>query len=176
LGDKSEEKKNLWDHSYKTAFFAYNLARNLHRGDPSILDDVYLGGILHDIGRIILLQSDPAFIKNIYSFCEVHNVSRVAFEHIITGLNHAEIGARIAEKWNFPQNLVAAIRYHHTPLSAPPQFSVIVNIVYLADRLNHYAQGSIRFDDIEPSVLTAYNITKPEQLQLIVDKLKVGLR
>ncbi|WP_461248358.1 HDOD domain-containing protein, partial [Treponema sp. R6D11] len=51
LGDETHDKKILWEHSYKTAFYAYNLVKNF-KNDNNLLDDVYVGGILHDMGII----------------------------------------------------------------------------------------------------------------------------
>ena len=42
-------------------------------------------------------------------------VRRLDAEQMLLGMNHAEIGARLAERWNFPEPLVDAIRYHHEP-------------------------------------------------------------
>ncbi len=44
--------KEHWDHANRTAFYAYNLAKS-YLTNRDILDDVYVGGILHDIGKII---------------------------------------------------------------------------------------------------------------------------
>jgi hypothetical protein len=52
LGEAEIGTKSLWKHCYKTAFYAYNMAKNLTR-KKDILDDVYVGGILHDMGKII---------------------------------------------------------------------------------------------------------------------------
>ena len=54
-------------------------------------------------------------------------------ENFSIGLNHAEVGALIAKKWNFPDQLVTAIRYHHEPMLAPPESRDIVFCVYLAN-------------------------------------------
>ena len=52
LGSETPETKALWEHSYRTAYYAYNLARSVTK-KRDILDDVYAGGILHDMGKII---------------------------------------------------------------------------------------------------------------------------
>ena len=52
------DQKSLWDHSYRVAFYSYNLAKNFKR-KKDLLDDAYVGGILHDIGKIGLFKRSP---------------------------------------------------------------------------------------------------------------------
>jgi HD-like signal output (HDOD) protein len=53
-------------------------------------------------------------------------------EHWLTGLDHAQLGGRIAEKWNLPPILVEAIAYHHEPARATTEPHVTY-WVHLAD-------------------------------------------
>ena len=100
-----KEQKWLWDHSYKAAYYAYYLARNFRR-KKDLLDDVYVGGILHDMGKIIFSSVHPQLLDKINNFCKTRNIDRDLMEDLSAGLNHAEIGALIAEKWNFPNVLI----------------------------------------------------------------------
>ena len=56
------------DHSYLTAFYAYNLAKSLRKKD--ILDDAYVGGILHDMGKIVFSDVHPQLLEKINNFCK----------------------------------------------------------------------------------------------------------
>jgi putative nucleotidyltransferase with HDIG domain len=174
LGDESDDKRFLWQHSYNVAYYAYNLVKNLKK-DPDLLDDVYLGGILHDMGKIIFLQLDKEFINSINAFCNAHGVSRLAFEDISAGINHAEIGARIAEKWNFPDNLIAGIRFHHEPSLAPKDTRNVVDVVYFANFLDNYAHEKLTFSDADLSVLAGFGIKQKQHIDLIIEKLAPGL-
>lgn len=166
LGNDTAENKQLWDHSYRTAFYAYNIARNLSR-KKEILDDVYVGGILHDMGKIIFSSVHPDLIGKITRFCREKSIPAELFEDLAAGLNHSEIGALIAEKWNFPEQLVAAIRYHHNPTTAPAEDRDVVYTVYMANSLCNYEEGAMAFDQFEPRVLHNFNINDEEQLARI---------
>ncbi|MCL2411645.1 MAG: HDOD domain-containing protein, partial [Treponema sp.] len=157
LGDDTSEKKKLWEHSYKTAFYAYNLVKNF-KNDPGLLDDVYVGGILHDIGKIIFFSVHPALLDKIKSFCGDKSIPSSTFEDISAGMNHAELGAMISEKWKFPDRLIAAIRYHHDPENAPKDCKNLVDTVYLANMLCEYENGNVTFDQIEPGPLQTFNL------------------
>jgi HD-like signal output (HDOD) protein len=174
LGDESVEKKALWQHSYNVAYYAYNLVKNFKK-NQTILDDVYLDGILHDMGKIIFLKMDSDFAKSINEFCAAHGVSRVTFEAISEGINHAEIGARIAEKWNFPDNLAAGIRFHHNPKDAPSEYREEAEVVYFANFLDEYAHKRYSFADLDLEVAASFGIKQKQHVDLIVSKLAPGL-
>jgi len=175
LGDDSTEKKQLWEHSYKTAFYAYNLVKNFKR-DKNLLDDVYVSGILHDMGKIIFSTVHPELLDKIKAFCIEKNMPVSTFEDLAAGMNHAEIGALIAEKWNFPEGLIAAIRYHHNPLQSPDEYQHLVNAVYLANMFCEYENNNIIFDQLEPDVLDDFGINSKKQVDTLLEKFSKGFR
>jgi putative nucleotidyltransferase with HDIG domain len=175
LGDETADKKQLWEHSYKTAFYAYNLIKNFKK-DNSLLDDVYVGGILHDMGKIIFSNVHPDLLVKIKEFCAEKNLPASTFEDLAAGMNHAEIGAQIAEKWNFPESLVMAIRYHHDPLSASPATKDLVETVYLANMFCEYEAGNITFDQFEPSILESFGITSKKQIDSLLERFSLGFK
>jgi putative nucleotidyltransferase with HDIG domain len=175
LGDETADKKRLWEHSYKTAFYAYNLIKNFKK-DNNLLDDVYVGGILHDMGKIIFSNVHPELLEKIRAFCNEKNLATSTFEDLAAGLNHAEIGALIAEKWNFPEGLVLAIRYHHDPLSAPEEYRDLVNTVYLANMFCEYEAGNVTFDQFESTVLDSYGINSKKQVEGLLERFAMGFK
>ncbi|MDR1238767.1 MAG: HDOD domain-containing protein [Treponema sp.] len=175
LGDETMDKKQLWEHSYKTAFYAFNLIKNFKK-DISLLDDVYVGGILHDMGKIVFSNIHPDLLLKIKAFCSEKNLPPSTFEDLAAGMNHAEIGALIASKWNFPENLVITIRFHHDPLSAPSEYSSIVETVYLANMLCEYENGNISFEQFEPAVLENFGITSKKQIESLLERFSLGFK
>ncbi|HRU28307.1 MAG TPA: HDOD domain-containing protein, partial [Treponema sp.] len=175
LGDDTTDKRILWDHSYKTAFYAYNLAKNF-RKDRNLLDDVFVGGILHDMGKIIFANVHPDLLNKIKTFCVEKGIPASNFEDLSAGLNHAEIGALIAQKWNFPDNLVSAIRLHHDPNVAPAEFKDLVETVYLANMLCEYESGTVTFDQIDKKPLASFGISNEKQLEVLLEKFAAGFK
>jgi len=173
LGDDTVEKKKLWEHSYKTAFYAYNLVKNF-KNEPGLLDDVYIGGMLHDMGKIVFSNVHPDLLNKIKSFCSEKNLPVAAFEDISAGMNHAELGALIAEKWNFPDKLVAAIRFHHDPESAPFNCKDLIDTVYLANMFCEYEKNNITFDHLETEPLENYGLKNQKQVEALIEQLSAG--
>jgi putative nucleotidyltransferase with HDIG domain len=174
LGNNTPDKKKLWEHAYRTAFYAYNLVLNF-KMNHDILDDVYVAGILHDMGKIVFSQLQPDLLNKIQTFCSERIIPRTLFENIASGMNHAEIGALIAEKWNFPENLVTAIRYHHTP-SDTQTAHTLVEAVYLANLFVHIEDGDATFEQIDAAVLNDYGITDKTQVESLIAKFREGFK
>jgi putative nucleotidyltransferase with HDIG domain len=172
LGDDTLDKKALWEHSYKTAFYAYNLVKNFRK--DNLFDDVYVGGILHDMGKIVFTQVRPDLIDQIRKFCAEKSLPATTFEDLVAGMNHAEIGGLIAEKWNFPEGLVSAIRFHHDPAAAPPEALKLVEPVYLANMFCEYENNAIIYDQIEPEILAGFGITSPKKLDRLLERFSTG--
>lgn len=170
LAKEGGDQKPLWDHCYKTAYFAYNLARHVLK-KKTILDDVYVAGILHDMGKIIFSAIHPNLINKINNFCTQKDIPKELFEGFSAGLNHAEIGALIAEKWNFPEMLIEAIRHHHNPQQGPGQHKDVIITVYLANLLCLYTEGKADFDHFDKDALAYFNIANEEQLKAIGERL-----
>jgi putative nucleotidyltransferase with HDIG domain len=175
LGDESGDKKALWEHSYKTAFYAYNLIKNFNK-NTNLLDDAYVGGILHDMGKIIFANVHPELLEKINDFCTEKNLPASTFEDLSAGMNHAEIGALIAEKWNFPESLVNAIRYHHDPTAAPAKDKDLVETVYLANMFCEYEKGDVSFDQIDASVLHSFGLSSKKQIAALLEHFSRGFQ
>ncbi len=176
--ESNDVNKKLWDHSYQVAFNAYNLARNFctNSKDRSCIDDSYVCGLLHDMGKIIFENAQPSTLNKINEISKRRGLSTDLFENLIAGVNHGEVGAMIAEKWNFPEVIVNVIRYHHDPESAPEQYKKLSCVVYLADMITHYENGEISYDQIEGFVLKTLGISSEEQLKSISLRLKKAFK
>jgi putative nucleotidyltransferase with HDIG domain len=173
LGSDTSEKKQLWEHCYKTAYYACILVKNTKR---DILDDAYLGGILHDMGKIVFSNVHPQLLDKMKRFCAMRNIPISTFEDLSAGMNHAGIGALIAEKWNFPDYLVNAIRYHHDPTAAPKDYRDLVGAVYLANMFCEYENGNVTFDQFDEDPLTNFGITGKAHLDSLVERLSQGFK
>jgi putative nucleotidyltransferase with HDIG domain len=168
---KYTEMRELWKHSYKVAFYAYMMARTFRKPND-LLDDVFVGGILHDLGKIVVNSLHPDLLEKIKRFCAQKGIPDSLLEDFSVGLNHAEIGAMIATKWNFPEQLVACIRWHHDPNSCEQSHRELANIVYLANCLAHYERDEMAYDQIDTTVLALYNLGSEKDIDQMKERLE----
>ena len=168
----SGNNEKLWKHAYQVAFYSYNLAMNFCAKDHAVVEDSYVCGLLHDMGKIIFESAHPDYLESVKSICNAKGISSELFEKIVSGVNHGEIGARIAEKWNFPESLVEVIRYHHSPENARERDRLLVSLVNLADAISHYQEFELEYSQFDPDVLALFNIASETALARISEKFK----
>lgn len=169
---QTKKNEDLWKHSYQVAFYSYNLAKNFCKSDNSVVEDSFVCGLLHDMGKVIFETNCPEYLENVKKICKDKITSLDLFEKIISGVNHGEIGAKIAEKWNFPESIINVIRFHHSPGNAPEAAKTLTTIIYIADLMVHYHNSDIQYSQIDKNILKQFNITCENQFQQIADKLK----
>jgi putative nucleotidyltransferase with HDIG domain len=94
---------------------------------------VFTPALLHDVGKLVL----GTFVKEELEAIEriaAKGVPFVVAENMILGTDHAEIGAQILTHWNFPKEVIHAVRWHHDP-DSPKTVTIQMDIVYLANLL-----------------------------------------
>lgn len=161
----------IWEHCNKCAVYARIIA--LKKKMKSLADNAYMGGILHDIGKIILLAIEPETTTEIISILENrHPSSSSLLEEITIGISHTDIGAMIAEKWEFPAQIVEPIKNHHAPSQASDEHRGIVMAVYLANLFCNIEDHNAQNLFIEDSVLKFFNIHDIMSLELFHQDLK----
>lgn len=168
---KFEGSKELWAHSHFVAFSAYSLAKGRRLSKESA-EDAFMGGILHDIGKAVFANISTTLMSRFQSIAKSKDLPTKIIEDLFAGYNHAEIGARIAEKWNFPDTLIDCIRYHHDPLKLGKPNRGVVFSLYLANIFCGYIKEDVSFDQIDGQVLKYFNIGSENDLKIIVDELQ----
>lgn len=114
----------LWLHSLDTAAQAAELA-----GQVAGLDarEAFLAGLLHDLGRLLLLASTEAALQP-YSELTAQGCPPVAVELALCGRDHADIGARALERWGIAASVVEAVRAHHQPYAGAAPLAAVLQV------------------------------------------------
>ncbi|HBQ85537.1 MAG TPA: hydrolase [Syntrophomonas sp.] len=121
----------LWRHSQCAAMTARFIAKTVKFNS---LDLAYTAALLHDIGKVILNSHLKKGYQAVVARVMVGDIPFSEAENEILGYNHALVGARVAEKWNLPPELVEAIAMHHSPEKAQIN-KKLTAIVHMADAL-----------------------------------------
>jgi putative nucleotidyltransferase with HDIG domain len=120
------DMESFWKHSITCGITARMIASH-----KKILNTerLFVAGLLHDIGKIILYQRVPDLAFEM--FLRARQIPRLfrSVEREDLGYDHADLGGAVLEKWNLPQLLTQTVSYHHTPLSSPhPTEASIINL------------------------------------------------
>lgn len=165
--------KDFWDHAQKTANYSKKLAQNL--GFKAIADTAYIGGLLHDLGKIILYSLDPKTIEEINGLnIDRAQNSTAVLEEISLGMSHSTLGAKLATKWNFSPELVDMIENHHSPFSADTTHMPMVSLIHIADGLIQTEKGQGSYVHFDLDALNAVNIKSARQLKQVHEEIKTG--
>jgi putative nucleotidyltransferase with HDIG domain len=125
------QSKYLWEHSVAVALMSQILSRKLlSREDPVL----YTAALLHDVGKIIMGEYVHESYEQITSRVTNLKCSFLEAEEAIIGINHADLGGRIAARWNFPDEIRDAIAFHHRPDLLMAASNNNAWLVYLSDQ------------------------------------------
>ena len=119
----------LWRYSVSSALMAQDLAEKRHLNNVSL---IFTAALLKDIGKVILNTYVKDSFEAINKAVQDNGLTFLDAEKEVIGIDHAELGARVAEQWNFSPAMVNIIRNHHHPDKALPG-DLSIPIVYMAD-------------------------------------------
>lgn len=108
--------EDLWLHSMMVAIVMRNVAQEMPRASRPPEDQIFLTGLLHDIGFMALHYIDAEASNALHLLLRrqpERPITEVELE--VLGTTHCEIGTRLAKHWNLPEEIVYAISNHHPP-------------------------------------------------------------
>lgn len=107
------DQSTFWRHSLGTAVCGRKLADQA-RLDPEI---GFTAGLLHDIGRLLLVVCCTKQYEAAVIWREEHDSFLLEAEREVLGVTHAEAGAALAQHWNFAPSIQVAVATHHQPVA-----------------------------------------------------------
>ncbi|MBF3376062.1 HDOD domain-containing protein [Leptospira borgpetersenii] len=127
------EAEDNWIHSLTVAELSKRICeqKKLKIG----LDLAFTGGLLHNIGKVILAVFFPAVIANLREELKTHSVSFEELERKHFGYSHEEVGEKLLEKWNFPKELIHVARNYSQPENEK-EFQELVSVVHIAHSIS----------------------------------------
>jgi len=102
----------LWKRSFCVAKLAKQIATNANYS-PLIQDYAYLAGLLHDIGKLLLVRALPDSFREIMANTDQSSRSCIEVEQKLLGADHATIGGYLVSLWGLPRVITEAVTLHH---------------------------------------------------------------
>lgn len=118
----------FWWHSSSTGMIAKSLATRLNK---FFKEAEFIGGLIHDIGKLALLQYNHSMFKEVLMLIESGN-SDIEAENMVFGTNHNEIGFEVSKLWKLPKEL-SQIMFNHTKPAEAVDNKELISLVRLAD-------------------------------------------
>jgi HD-like signal output (HDOD) protein len=102
--------QKIWRQSVMSAMAGQLVAQALGRGNP---DTVFIGGLMQNIGQLVLARSHPELFQEILSDSAERELPYHIVERGRLGFDHGELGALLIQEWNLSRDLEEAVRWHH---------------------------------------------------------------
>lgn len=130
----------LWIHSNLCNLAVSTLYRM--RYDKPVGDDIASLGLLHDIGKFLLIKYFPDACREIERRLENDPTLCVwDEEQRVLGASHAELGGLLLDWWNIPAAIIEGCLFHHNPLDPRVHNRAWISLLRIADHLAWRAQG-----------------------------------
>ncbi|NUN69744.1 MAG: HDOD domain-containing protein [Bacteroidetes bacterium] len=130
------DTQSFWLHSLACGTASRLIARSMGKQEG---ERFFLLGVMHDIGRIVMFNTEPIMSESILRRAAAENRSLTELEHEVFGFTHTQVGRVLTEQWKLPVFLNEVVRCHHAPERAV-SFPEEAAIVHAADILAHAVQ------------------------------------
>ncbi|MEE9911707.1 MAG: HDOD domain-containing protein [Deltaproteobacteria bacterium] len=124
---------DFWRHSVSVAVLGRHLAERSRLTAP---DDAFMAGLLHDIGKIIMIRHFNDDFGRVWQTMQETKCSFADAEAEAASIDHVTIGAYLARKWQLPEHIIFAIAGHHYYITSG-QSTGLVECVMLANALSN---------------------------------------
>ena len=121
----------FWAHSVCVGLVAEVIAREARTARP---EDAFTAGVLHDVGKLAMMLTEPKRFAQVVDLVHAERMTYGEAELAVFEVGHELVGARLAQRWKFPEPLVNSIRDHHPHkvLGAVQSLSAVVATADLA--------------------------------------------
>jgi HD-like signal output (HDOD) protein len=151
--------EKLQTHSLHAARIVQIIAK-AERVDKKMADDAFLAGIMHDVGKLVLINKDPEMYEGALTLARTEKLDIDPVEREVFGASHAEVGCYLLWLWGLPQAVTEAVAFHHRPAECPATGMSAVALVHIADALAHeFEPGSDFVPQPDESFLAATGLS-----------------
>jgi len=141
---------SFWRHSMFCGIVARLIAA---RCNVLHTERLFVGGLLHDLGQLILFHKLPDLSRQMLHRIELTDEESHLVEESFLGFNHGDVGAELMKLWELPATLQNSIKYHHCPSEAEDD-DLESSILHLANTITQIAEmehlKEVYVDRIDP--------------------------
>ena len=125
--------EDFWKHSLCTASVCKVLGERVGIKQQ---EETFVAGLLHDIGKMIMMKYFPDDFGEVCGYAHEHNISWSQAEEKLLNVNHTAVARAVLRSWNFPANLVEAVQFHHS-LSSGSSYPGLVALTHVGDLVSY---------------------------------------
>ena len=163
----------LWDHSFKTALAAQLLVDVVPWSAGFGREEAYTCGLVHDIGKVLLLEHQPAEVERALELSRETGLPLAKAEQELMGFNHGHVAGLLLRRWNISPLLQQAVMNHHGA-TADPEAWVLGFLLHAANSLAHEVaegEGGWIGDTVDADAVQVLGVSEP-RLQAVRDQVR----
>ncbi len=168
-------QREFWQHCLGTAIASRFLAKNL-KTITVHPETFFIAGLLHDVGKILLVKTDPGKYKNVMDESRDKEVALAVTESVHFGFTHMQAGGVLARQWKLDDNLTSVIESHHSPpgKTADPLLGLVIIANNLCKRIQVGDSGNPVIEEMADRLSAGLGIKEASIIQ-ITEKLPLEL-
>ncbi len=153
-------EKMLWEHSFGAGLAARIIASNTRLANE---EDAFLAGLFHDIGKTIMNSFDNDKFQHVTQRCYNEGMAFEDIEQAVYPYTHAEVGAYVIKKWNFPETLMNSVLHHHDLEFGKDDDSYLVQLTAVVSLADLFCQ-KLGIGEREPRDELDLHASRPAQM------------
>lgn len=138
----------LWEHGLAVSCLSQRLAIH-EKCTKNVVDECFTAGILHEIGKLVLMAEMPGQYAKILAQVTERPGSLAVAERDRFGCTHAELGAYLMSIWGLPHPLIHAVAYHDCPSQSIEQCFSSLSVLHIADAIVSSKNASMILQDVK---------------------------
>ena len=142
------DMEQFWRHSIAVATAARIIASS--RREQNI-EKFFTAGLLHDVGKLIIFIEASKYAVEVLKRCHDESELMHKVEKEVLGFDHAKLGAMLLKKWKLPDEVCAAVYYHHMP-SVSSGNIIAPATIHIADIMSHALQFGASGEEFVPTL------------------------
>jgi putative nucleotidyltransferase with HDIG domain len=131
-GPAGVQERTLWEHALVTAITGSAFSKAMRFTD---VEEVFLGGLMHDIGKSVLAMKFPERYPSLLQSIQDQEEDGITLELDVFGFDHTMVGEALLASWNLSEETRAAVRWHHNPIQAATAHHRLVALVALGNQV-----------------------------------------
>ncbi len=129
---------NYSQHALGCAVMTQFLAHYTH---SEAADAAFAAGLFHDIGKLLIINTLPDLIPDLMAHWEASDAPFEESELAVLSVTHTELSSAVLEKWQLPESIQEAARYHHNPSACPLNPGQGITLAQLVNAADAYVRA-----------------------------------
>lgn len=141
------DHRRFWEHCAAVGRIARTLGRCIGIKEPVNPDDLYIAGLLHDVGLLLLDQFFTDHLKEIIEVRDLSGDPLWKCEDLVIGMDHGEVGGLLLGRWSLPQSTVKCVSAHHRSDTVDDDYQTACAVVQAAETICNCHGVGLEFEE-----------------------------